>query len=315
MIRRLYLLNGKLSSPLTSTMDNITVDETTGNTLLTELDYGDFCYLTITDGANYEVIKVHRDYTGLNVSRGQDGTEQLGFSKDASIIYRLTGAEIQDACQIQAPNIYGSGYGIAQVNRETIGKYVISLPQLSLDCAGGISAYTDGENTYIVDAIGAYGCCGTSVVGTPGIPGAYFYLTSMLYPQEAMEIMTPQPKDNNGNNIPPINIDGGGWWTLVQPSLYEKYISQSAETVGDWNLFGGEAAFTAAPEKYINTSMSVGEMVEFGGQHSFTAKDTSYISTASYPLLMQLFGNSVEYDFFMDKYISNLISCGNMSLV
>lgn len=305
MIKRLYLANGELLQPLQPSSDDVAVDASIAGMLAT-LGLSDHCYLTLINGCKLEVIKISRDNFGFHVDRGIDGTARQGFPVGTQIVYRLTKSEILDGINFNDYRIYADGSGYAYVNGGN-GSWIIGAPPIHADTVGGITAYTEDNELVIQDNVGMFGCCDSSLTGAPGIDGPIFYLTSMLYGQEAIEVFTPNPKDKNGNSIPPINFNLP-WYLLTQPSGVERYFDTDLQPgkYADWNIFGGQKAFTAAPEKYIRSSMGVGvygDWNEFGGQQAFTSAAEKYIRTDCYPLQMITFGNGIEYKNGLDKYV------------
>lgn len=303
MIKRLYLANGYLLSPLDRTSDDIAVDASIATLLQAKLGMGDHCYLTLVYRDKLEVIKVRKDYSGFRVDRAQDGTCRQGFPTNTTIKYTLTGAEIADSVDIGVWSIYASGYGMATVVGGN-GSWAVGLDTIHADTVGGLDARTEGNELVISDKTGMFGCCDGGITGAPFIPGPFFYLTSQLYPQEVVEIMTPQPKDRDGNSIPPINFDLP-WWLLTQPSQIEQYIGRGI-SVFDWQNFGSQGSFTAPPEQYMKTGVGVGiytEWLKYGGQEAFTAPVEQYIGRDCYPLQMLLFGGEVTYDRALDAYL------------
>lgn len=303
VIKRLYLANGSLLAPLSKAADDVAVDVSIANLLDATLGLGDHCYLTLLDGCKLEVIKIRKDYLGYRVDRAQDGTCAQGFSINTRIVYRLTSAEIQDAATVVVYSIYASGYGYATVVGEN-GSWIVGLDAIHADTVGGLDARTEGNELVISDKIGMFGCCDGGVTGAPFIPGPFFYLTSKLYPQEAVDSVTPNPKDKLGNPIPPIYFNST-WWVLDQPSITDKYVAYGMGLL-DWENYGSEAAFDAPAEKYILPGVGVGVFdgwYKFGGEAAFTAPAEKYISTGAYPLEMLMFGGQVDYPRALDKYV------------
>jgi hypothetical protein len=302
VIKRLYLANGILLAPLSKASEDVAVDGDIAD-LLDTLGLGDHCYLTLVNECVLEVIKIRKDYSGFRVDRGQDGTCTQGFPTGTRIVYRLTGVEIQDATTAANYNIYASGYGFANVSGGN-GNWTIGADAIHADTVGGIEARTEGNELVIFDKIGMFGCCDGGVTGAPFIPGPFFYLTSMLYPQEVIELVTPNPKDRLGNPIPPIYFNSD-WWLLVQPSILDKYVSHGVGLL-DWENYGSETSFTAPTEKYISQDIGVGvfdDWYKFGGEADFTAPPEKYIARGAYPLEMLMFGGQVDYPRALDKYV------------
>lgn len=315
VIKRLYLADGVLLAPLSKASEDVAVDTSIATLLDTLLGLGDHCYLTLLNGNTLEVIKIRKDYSGFRVDRGQDGTCRQSFPTNTKIVYKITGAEIQDATTVANYSIYASGYGFATVTGGN-GSWVISADAIHADTVGGIETRTEGNELVISDKIGMFGCCDGGVTGAPFIPGPFFYLTSMLYPQEAIEVMTPQPKDKLGNPIPPINFNTD-WWLLTQPSLIEQYMSRGIAPF-EWQKYGSEGSFTAPVEKYIKTGMGVGvygEWLRYGGQQVFTAPIEQYIGRNCYPLEMLLFGGEVTYNRALDAYLLPTIKLLDWTLI
>jgi hypothetical protein len=308
VIKRLYLANGTIVSPLDKSSNDIAVDTSIATLLQDNLNLGDHCYLTLLYKDNLEVIKIRRDYSGFRVDRGQDGTVQYSFPAGAQLVYRLTSAEISDAATVLDWNIYASGYGFATVVGGN-GTWEIGLDAIHADTVGGLTTRVEDNELVISDNIGAFGCCDGGLTGAPFIPGPFFYLTSMLYPQESIEAVTPNPKDRLGSPIPPISFDSQ-WWLLTQPSVLDKYVGHDISLL-DWENYGGEATFTAPTDKYILPTVGVGvfeDWLEYGGQKEFTVPPEKYILTNCYPLEMLMYGGEVDYPRALDKYILPTIS-------
>lgn len=314
MIKRLYLANGTITAPLDKSDSDIAVD-TNIAAQLGALNIGDHCYLTLTEKGKLEVIKIRRDYSGYQVDRAQDNTKAQSFSTAAKLTYRLTVAEIKDATPSTPFNVYADGTGAAEV----IGGYgtwqLIYTPPQGITF-GGVDSRTDGNDLVLFDRVGMFGCCDGDLTGAPGIDGPFFYLTSQLYPQEVIEIMTPNPKDKSGNSIPPIRSDlAGSWWLLTQPSIVGGYYA-TMMAVGECLLYGGAKTYSLA-EAYVSSSMDIpAEWLLYGGQKEFSVAEKTYFSPDCYPLEMLLFGGEVTYDRYLDSnYIDATITVGDMELI
>jgi hypothetical protein len=304
VIKRLYLADGYIQAPLDRASEDVAVDASIAALLAATLGIGDHCYLTLQHREKLEVIKVRRDFNGFHVERGQDGTDKQGFPVNSSLVYRLTSAEITDAVVFTQWNIYASGFGFATVVGGN-GSWTIGAPAIHADTLGGIVTRTEGNKLVISDNIGMFGCCDSGLTGAPFTPGPIFYLTSMLYGQEAIEIMTPNPKDKEGNAIPPIDFGGSGWWLLTQPSVVDGFMLTSVST-SEWLRYGGSKTFTAPIEKYMLPTIKVGAMgdwLEFGHEASFDAPPDMYISNDLFPLEMLTFGNAIDYDKGLERYL------------
>lgn len=301
MIKRLYLANGQLTEPLEANSEDIAVDATLAAMLAANLAVGDHCFLTLKNKDKLEVIKVRRDYSGYQADRGQDDTRKVGFPAGSKIVYTLTMAEILDSMALIPWHINADGTGFAYVTGG-MGTWVIGAPQIHADTLGGISARAEDNTLYIFDHIGMFGCCDGSLTGAPHIPGPIFYLTSMIYGYEGFDIMTPQPKDQNGNPIPPLNFDSlPPWFLLTQPFINELYFAHDMVTL-PMNVFGSEASFTESPE-WISNDLQALNWVEYGSEGVYTAPPAKYVYADMYPLQMLLFGGSIVYDKGLEKYM------------
>lgn len=302
MIKRLYLANGQLTAPLDIYSEDIAVDATLAAMLDANLVVGDHCYLTLRNKGVIEVVKIRRDYEGYQVHRGQDSTSKQGLPTGTSITYMLTMAEILDGISLIPYHINADGTGYAYVTGGN-GTWVIGAPQIHADTLGGISARAEDNVLYVFDHIGMFGCCDGSLTGAPHIPGPIFYLTSMIYGYEGFDIMTPQPKDKNGNTIPPLNFDSlPPWYLLTQPFIYELY-SLANMVVLPMQLFGGQKTFTAPVDKYIDIDMGVLDWQIYGTAGQFTAPPDKYTFADMFPLKMVMYGGEIVYDKGLDKYV------------
>lgn len=298
MIKRLYLIDGNLLAPVSATTDDIAVDADTGAKLLAGLSLGDYCYLTLVDGSNLEVVKVTRDYTGFDVARGQAGTQKKTFPIGTRVLYALTSAEIQDACIFSPATLYRDGYGVAEVENVG-GAWHISIATLKFTTPGGIAAQVTNENEVaLTDNIGAFGCCDGSVTGAPNIGGPYFYLTTSPYAHRVVENITGQPDvDGIGSPISPV----GFGWLLTQPSTGETITSDIS--VLDGVLFGGSIGVTSVTEG-ITSDGTVLAGALFGGSTTYTTESDG-LHCDGWVLIGQLFGNAVEYDRGLDILTSD----------
>lgn len=300
MVKRLFLVNGTLLAPIATTTDDIAVDADTGAKLLAGLPkVGDYCYLTIGQGYELEVVKITRDYTGFDVARGQAGTIARTFPSGTPIYYALSNAEIQDAVAKNTLVLFGSGYGIVDVTVSN-GMYTVTMPNPNITCVGGIEAtLKDSSEILLTDRVGAFGCCDGSVTGAPGIDGPFFYLTTSPYAYRAVEWLTGQPTfDGKGNGpLAPMNFG----WLLVQPSLVEAIVASAS--VLDGELFGGAKTLTASVE-WLTSSVSMLDGNLYGGAKTYSFIDA--LSTDSYPLIGQLFGGSVTYNNMLDWLSSSV---------
>lgn len=300
VIKRLYLANGHLATPLDAYADDIAVDTSVAGALQ-GLEIGDHCYLTLVEDDKLEVVQIRKDYSGFSIRRAQDGTIRQSFSLRANILYKLTAAEIVDAVVSSPYNIYASGYGFAEVTH-LAGVWNISIPAIQAVTLGGVDSRTEGNTLVLSDKVGMFGCCDGGVTGAPSILGPFFYLTSKLYPYEAVEVVSNNPKDKNGNVIPPIDFDLP-WWLLTQPSVVEpNYIRPDAAPF-EWELFGGAKVFTVVEPQYVSQNMGVMDWEMFGGAEQFTSVEPTYIAMDGYILEMLMFGSAVVYDRAVDAYV------------
>lgn len=304
MIKRLYLANGQLLEPLDIASEDIAVDANTAALLTANINIGDYCYLTLVSQDKLEVVKISRDNSGLHVDRAQDGTVRQGFPLGTRIIYKLTSAEIRAAVVISTFTMYADGTGKATVSH-TNNKWAVGLPEIEAITLGGITTYTEDNSLVIQDKSEMFGCCDGSLTGAPRIPGPIFYLTSMIYGMESFDRITPSPKDNNGNNIPPLDISHSPWNILQQPLGSERYF-QRLMGVNDWNMFGRAGGFSAF-ERYVSPTIKVNDWVASGSVGGFSGHD-GYFQPIMYPLIMTLYGSAVAYNNGLEKYINRQIT-------
>lgn len=289
MIKRLYLANGQLAQPLAGTSDDIALDTATITYILSVLNVGDWAYLTITWMDKLEVVRVHLDYSGLNVDRGI-GTRQHGFPMGASVRYKLTQSEIEDKVSAPTLNIVASGYGVMSAV-EFNGQWILGYTPLQIQAVGGIQTYyTDDGNLVIVDAVGAFGCCGgAGGAGAPAIPGPYFYLTSQLYPFNVVESginTAPQGRGRDGKPFgPPFNFMLLNEFFTVHDSL------KSMVSTYDMSMIGGSHSYTDL--EALKTSVSLHDAIMFGGTEAYT--QTEALQGSAYPLSALLYGGAVTY--------------------
>lgn len=301
MIKRLYLVNGNLTQPLDKNDENIAVDTNTATQLAT-LNVGDWCYLTLLEESKLEVIKITKFPLWYWVDRAQDGTCQFSFSTKAKIVYRLTSQEIKDAVTGTPLNIYSDGYGAIEINTG-LNSWQISYQGINIQTLGGISWMNpDGYEIIITDNDGMFGCCDGSLTGAPYAGGIFFYLTSELYAYFGTDSVSPNPKDKNGNSIPPLDSNRNNWYLLIQPSILDQYIGLEP-SLGDWEMYGSSGSFTAPPD-YVQPYVDIPEEWSlFGGAKQFSSVD-QYVSTDAYPLEMFTFGSAVDYSNALDQYIN-----------
>lgn len=301
MIKRLYLANGYLLAPINIVSDDVAVDTSTATLLQTKLGVGDHCYLTLLSDEKLEVIKIRRDYSGFRVDRSQDGTTRQNFPIGTQIVYRLTSVEITDASAFNPYNIYASGYGYATVlgGNET---WSIEIDVVHADTVGGIETRTEGNKLVISDRIGMFGCCDGGVTGAPFIPGPFFYLTSKLYPYETVDIVSNNPKDKNGNLVPPMGFDNP-WWLLTQPSVVEGVYVNQFMVPFEWQVYGGSEAISVTEPTYVSQNIGTMDWNLYGGAEAFSSVESTYITMNAYVLEMLLFGSAVTYDRAIDAYV------------
>ena len=308
MIRRLFLVNGTLLAPIATTTDDIAVDADTAAKLLAGLpNVGDYCYLTIGIESEIEVVKILRDYEGFDATRGQAGTVARTFPSGTPIHYALTSAEIQDAVKTAKPIIFGDGYGIVDVVN-TSGTLTVSILNPVINCVGGIEAVLEDDNTIVItDSIGAFGCCGSSVTGAPGIDGPFFYLTTSPYAYRAVEGLTGQPEFDGKGNGPLMPLNFG--WLLTQPSWVEGITSDASVLSG--NLYGSATSFSSSVE-WLSSSVSLLDSNMYGGAKTYSSP-VEGLSTDGYPLIGQLFGSNVTYNNMLD-WLSSSVTVLNGTL-
>lgn len=303
MIKRLYLADGYLLTPLDKYSDDIAVDSTLATLLTTGLNIGDTCYLTI-ESEYLEVLRITRYYYGLEVERAQDGTSRQNFAANTKVLYKLTRAEISEAASYHGIELFPDSTGSTEISGGNI-----NIPEIKIQTVGGIKSIVEKNKILIIDNNGMFGCCGSSVTGAPNIDGPYFYLTTTLYPYEYFDWATPTPTDSAGNPIPPVPIDGE-WWQLDQPTIVGDYAYPRMQVLS-LDTFGG--AQTTSTFEYAATDMSLLSLDTFGGAQTYTnAKDG--MSMDSYPLDFLLFGNSVEYNYAYD-YASTNTSLLSLELI
>lgn len=302
MIKRLYLANGTLQTALSKSSEDIAVDATTATYILSVLGIGDWAYLTLEYMGLVEVVKVYLNYSGLNVDRAQDGTKREGFPAGATVIYKLTQAEIQDATPASTVNIYAAltGYIDVTVSGSTT---TISYPYLTVQGNGGIRGYftTIDATLYLDSWYPAAGCLSIAGNGAPLIGGPDFYVTSQPYPVLVVDeymAANPQNLENPGTG----DFGFGPLWTLTQPMIYDGYM-QSSAGLGMMNVFGSEGSFSVTDAYMAAQGGTVNSINVYGTQGSFTVSDTGYMQGGAYPLQMLIFGSEVEYNYGVDKYM------------
>jgi hypothetical protein len=310
VIKRAYLANGTLAQSISSTSADVAVDSVLGALLLGLLSVGDWCYLTVQNKVDTEVIRVRNTALGLEVDRAQDGTSGKNFTAGTVVSYKLTKAEITDSISVVTYGIYGDGYGIVEVDSVN-GTNTVNIPYPQIETIGGVTASITSDNVvYLEDVKDAVGCCQTGGAGATLIGGPYFYLTSKPYPQEVLESLTPTPLDGNSSSVPPLT-PGKGWWTLTQPSAYE--VLGNGIQISNMNLFGSQGSISAI-EQYLNPTIQLGNMNLFGGQKSISANSEQYLATNSYLLVMNLFGGAVAYS-LAEQYLYPTIQLSNLELI
>lgn len=308
MIKRLYLVNGGLTKALGNKDADIAVDNITAQQLVTGLSLGDWCYLALEYQDNLEIIKVTKTPIELQVDRAQDNTTAKNFPVGSKIKYRLTRQEILDKGNLQTLSISADG-----LSGISISGYQISYKLNNPSTLGGIETTFEQDGEIVIrDKTGAFGCCDSNLTGAPSVGGQIFYLTSQLYAYITNESVTGEPKDKNGNAVPPLNLQTN-FWLLDQPQPKEEFVKTQVG-MNEWSLFGGAKSTVMQPNGYVGTSADANDWNRFGGAKSFTAPPEQFISTNSYPLEMQLFGNAVEYHNFMDQFIGTSANVLPMSL-
>ena len=300
MIKRLYLANGTLQSPLSKTAEDISVDAGLANYMLSQLGIYDWAYLTIQWGEITEVVKVYLDYSGLNVYRGQDGTCRQAFPAGATVRYGLTQAEIQDATPIAAVNLYANGANPLTVS-EANGAWVITYAPVNAACEGGIQAYFSlyDATLHLADYYPAAGCSSIAGNGAPLIGGPYFYLTSRPYTVEGSDWMTPNPNRHKPNKH---DFGFGDLWLLTQPFVTDEYM-RSHVNVGYMYVFGSQGSFTVIDGSIQGKGVHIVNVNVYGSEGSFTVRDTSMMKGGCYILQGLLYGSEISYTYGHESYI------------
>lgn len=295
MIKRLYLVNGKLIQPLDSKDEDIAVDAATAAQLNT-LNVDDWCYLTILEEDKLEVIKITRMPFWFWVDRAQDNTISYSFSSNAKIVYRLTTQEIRDAVNIAPLNVYPDGYGALLVSTDS-NSWTIKYTDLNIQALGGISWMNpDGYEIIITDNSGMFGCCDGSLTGAPYAGGVPFYLTSELYSvQFLMESISNNPKRLYSNQ-PNNPIVGMNIYEIPGDKMYNSI------SMGAVNVFGQSIPYSYMDIGFISAA-ELQDINSFGGIKYLNTLD-QYLKLDNYPLEVLLLGNSVDYiDKYKDSYL------------
>lgn len=274
----------------------------------------DWAYLKLEHYGNTEIIKVYLTYSGLQVDRGQDGTERHAFPAGTEIKYALTQVEIQDATPASPLNVYPDLSSYAQVSGSN-GEFIIGYPFIATQFEGGIRAYyTESDATlHIDDWFPAAGCCSIAGNGAPLIGGPFFYLTSQLYPVEVIEeFIAPNPDtDKNHHGTNPFGP--GPLWTLTQPVVSEGYVGTGPAAFGPMNVFGGQKTYTDTEQYVASYTVTMGPLNTFGGQAAGSVLD-QYVSGNAYILQLLVYGNDVQYNNDIEKYIKSLVSITNITV-
>lgn len=169
----MFNATGVLTAPLRRDSRTLSVD----SVLRAMLIVGQ--YLRIRGDSGTEIIKVVGiDTRHILIERAKDNTEALQFRSGDLVDYILTAAEISDSYSVSL-TLFNSG-AIETVD----GVVQYTEPNIAVLGASEVI----GENSRIV--IGrkeeAYGCCDGNNEPAP-VPAVPFYLTSQLYPIEAIE--------------------------------------------------------------------------------------------------------------------------------
>ncbi len=310
MLKRLYLANGTLQTPLSKTAEDISVDAGLATYILSILSIGDWAYLTIQFMGAFEVIKVYVDYTGLAVSRGQDGTSQQAFPAGANVVYSVTQAEIQDATPAAEVNLYAD---ITSPITVSLG-WVINYPAPTVEYEGGIKAYFSAEDAvlHLDNWYPAAGCVSIAGNGAPLIGGPFFYLTSQPYSVQAFDWMAPNPNAGQDGGAGG-NFGFGNIWALTQPSVTDPTMLQSDPGINYMYIFGSQGSF-AVTDGYIGTSTGINSGEIFGSQGNFGVVEPSLMSSNLYILQALLYGSEVSYNYGIDEYIASSMSVGNATV-
>jgi len=307
VIKRLYLANGTLTTPLASTSEDIAVDSTLGAYLAAQLDVGDWTYLSLMWQDKVEIIRLHMEFSGLEVDRGING-QRHSYPAGSVVKYQLTQQEIQDATNSAPLNLYASGYGAATVDN-TGSTWTVGYPTLTTQTVGGIETYyTDLGELVITDKIGAFGCCGEGLDGAPGIDGPFFYFTSMLYPLNITDsgidgMPQGRAKDGHPFNWPFDFQLLNKWFTQVDMRI------AATLTAKDFNLYGGAHSYAFLDKAYA--TIVVEDSLLYGANHTYAATENLY--SDAYPLSALLYGGAVTYSTDIDQ-LYGTISVSNMTV-
>lgn len=305
MIKRLYLANGTLQASLPKWSEDVSVSAGMATYMASILGIGDWAYLAIKWYDQTEIIKVFVNYSGLQVTRAQDGTKAGAFPAGATIGYQLTQAEIQDAIdalELPSLNLYPSGYGVAEVNLVN-GVWELAYPAIDATTAGGIKTIYETSDgvLYLTDYFPAAGCCTEAGNGAPLIGGPFFYFTSQPYAIEAIDNMQPGPNPKYPNEN---SFGFGNIWLLTQPNVIETMDMATKTGVNYVNVFGSQGSFSAVDEYVAPAGAYINYVNVFGSQGSFSVEDDDYLANNCYILQANLFGSAVAYDNGVDQYMA-----------
>lgn len=312
MLKRLYLADGTLQTALSKSAEDISVDAGLATYLAQQLGISDWAYLTIEWSGLIEVVKVYMDYSGLNVTRAQDGTCTQAFPVGATVKYRLTRAEIEDYISPAPINLYADGAGALTIGKNGTA-WVVAYAAVDAETVGGVQAYfsLSDATLHLDDWYPAAGCLSVAGNGAPLIGGPYFYLTSQPYPVEGSEWMAPNPNRNKPGQK--SNFGFGDLWTLTQPFVTDGYM-QSKMGVNIALVYGSEGSFSVTDQYMSAKGVYPLQANVFGTQGSFTVNDSGYMRSNCYILQGLLYGSEVDYSYGKESYLRSHITINSATV-
>lgn len=294
MIKRLFLLDGILGTPLHASGTRVELDAISGAYILQELSFVDWAYALVNQS---ELVRIHVDDLGLRLDRGVDSTIAHSYPAGVSIKYAITQSELQDASAIFGVVLRPDSHGVADISGAA-PNWSVGYAPITFNTVGGVDVSIRYNDIIVYDRIGAFGCCGESVTGAPDIDGPIFYLTSTLYPLLATESMAgynERSKSDAANRIPPFS-----WQIWTAPY---GYMQANAQPLGG-DLWGGAESYTISSEGLAHFGAVPLDGDLYGGAVQYNAYVPEYLSVSGYPLEGQLYGNAVNYNNYVDAYLS-----------
>lgn len=176
MLRRPYTVSTTLLEPLLSRHTVAFLADSSG----LELSEGDWAYLQLREFGKVEIVKVTQLIgDSIRIIRGVDNTKAQDFV-NPEVSYVLTAAEIFDSIPDSGQlALYGEGGA-------SVEGTVVDVPRVLVGYVGVHYSFGSDSVIRIGRQENAYGCCGAdNDIGSLGF--GIFYLTSLVYPVEAVE--------------------------------------------------------------------------------------------------------------------------------